>query len=73
MVEEGIDPALHSRVIVKGVAVEIAEFRDVQLQGRALKGCGDVGFHKSSSFEGNQALKTLVEQHHIPMVNVFAN
>ena len=35
--EESIDPALHSRVVVEGVAVKVAELQGVPLQGGALK------------------------------------
>ena len=34
---ESVDPALHSRVVVEGVAVKVAEFRGVPLQGGASK------------------------------------
>lgn len=56
MVGGGIDSALHSRVIVKGVAVKVTEFRGIPLQGGASKRCGDIGFYKGSSLEDDQAL-----------------
>ena len=70
---EGVDPALYSRVVVEGVAVEVAEFRGVPLQGGASEGRGNVGFYKGSPLEGDQALKTLDKQHHVPVVNILAN
>ncbi len=70
---EGIDPAFHARVVVEGIAVEVAELRGVPLQGGASKRCGNVGFDKGRSLEGYQALKTLDEEHYVPVINVFAH
>lgn len=70
---EDIDPALHSRVIVEGVAVKVDEFRDIPLHDGALKERGDVGFYKGSRLEADQALETLDKQHHVFVVNILAN
>ena len=70
---KGIDPAFHARVVVEGVAVEVAELRGVPLKSGASKGCGNVGFHKGNPFEGDQVLEALDKQYHVPVVNVLAN
>ena len=70
---EGIDPALHSRVVVEDVAIKVAEFKGIPLQSGASEGRGDVGFYKGSSLESDQALETLDKQHYVPVVNVLAN
>lgn len=51
-IKEGVDSAFHAQVVVKGIAVEVAELKAVPLQSGASKGCGNVGFDKSRSFEG---------------------
>ncbi len=71
--EKGIDLVFHARVVIKGIAVEVAELRGIPLQGGALKGCGNVGFDKGRFLEGYQALKTLDEKHYVPVINVFAH
>lgn len=70
---EGIDPAFHARVVVEGIAVKVAELRCVPLQSRASKKCGNIGFDKSRSLEGYQALKTLDKKHYVPVINIFAH
>ncbi len=68
---EGVDPAFHAQVVIEGIAVKVAKFRGVPLQDRALKGCSNVGFDKSRSLEGYQALKMLDKEHYIPVINIF--
>lgn len=70
---ECVDQALYARVVVEGIAVKVAEFRGVPLQGGALKGCGNVGFDKGRFFEGYQALETLDKEHYVPVINVLAH
>lgn len=54
--EECVNLALYARVVVGGIAVKIAKFRDVPLQSGASKGRGHVSFDKCCSLEGYQAL-----------------
>ncbi len=70
---EGVDPAFHAWVIIEGIAVEVAELRDVPLQGGASKGCGNVGFDKDRFLEDYSALKTLDKEHYVPVINAFAH
>lgn len=69
---EGVNPTLHFRIIVEGIAVEVAEFKDISLQGGALNRCSNVDFYKNNFFEDDQALKTLDKQHHVSVVNDLA-
>lgn len=57
--KKGVDSVFYSRVVVEDIAVKITEFRGVLLQGGVSKRCGNIGFYKGSSFESDQALKTL--------------
>ena len=68
-----VDPALHARVVVEGIAVKVTEFRGVPFQNRALKRCDNVGFNKSRFLEGYQSLETLDEEHYVLVINVFAH
>lgn len=73
IIGEGVDPTLHSRIVVEGIAVEVAEFRGISFQDGVLEGRGDVGFYKGSILEGDQALEMLDKQHYILIINIFAN
>lgn len=72
MMEKGVNLVLHAQVIVEGIVVKLAKFKDIPLQGAASKGCDDVSFHKDSSFKSHKDLKTLDKEYHVSMVNVFA-
>lgn len=52
--------------------VKIAKFRGIPLQGGALKGYDNIGFHESSFLEGHKALEMLDKEHYVLIVNVFA-
>lgn len=73
MIGKGVDPAFYTRVVVEGVAVEVAEFKSIPLKGRALKRRGNASFHKNSPLKDNQVLGTLDKQHHVLIVNVLTN
>lgn len=70
---EYVDLAPYPRVIVKSIAVKVAEFRGVQLQDGALKWRGNIGFDKDRLFEDYQALEMLDKKHHIPVIDIFAH
>lgn len=56
---EGVDLALYAWVVIEGIAVKVAELKGIPLQDGASKRYDNVGFHKNSSLEGDQALETL--------------
>lgn len=70
---ESVDLALYAQVVNEGITVKVAELRGIPLQNGALKRYDNVGFHKNSFLEGDQALETLDKQHHVSIVNVLAN
>ena len=72
MMGECINPALHARVVIERVAIEITELRGVPLHGGALEGYGNVGFDKGSVLDGDKALKTLHKEDNILIVNVLS-
>ena len=67
---ESVDPAFYPWVVVECVAIKAAELQDVILQGGASKWRGHVGLDKGGSLEGHQALKTLDEKHHVPVIDI---
>lgn len=69
--EKGINPALHARVVIEGIAVKVAELKDILLHGGVSKRCDDIDFDKDSSLESYKALKMLDKKHYISIVNVF--
>lgn len=73
VMEEGVDPAFHARVVVEGIAIEVAELRGLPLQGGASKGCGNVGLDKGRFLESYQALKTLDKEYYVSVINLFAH
>ncbi len=73
VMEEGIDLGFHTRVIVKGIAIEVTKLRIVPLQSGASKGCRNIGFDKSHFLEGYQALKMLDDKYYVSEINVFAH
>lgn len=48
---EDIDLTFHTQVVVKGIAVKVAELRGILLQSGASKGYGNIGFNKDRSLE----------------------
>lgn len=71
--EEYINLALYTQVVVEGIAVKVAKLRGVTFQSGASKRYGNVGFDKSRFFEGHQALETLDKKYYIFVINVFAH
>lgn len=69
---EDINPALHARVIIERVAVEVAELRDVPLKGKASERCGHVSFDEGNVSESHKALKTLHKEDDVSVVHVLA-
>lgn len=69
---EGINPAFYARIVIGYVAVEVTEFRGRSLKSRALEGCGNVCFDKSSTLESHETLKMLHKEDDVPMIHVFS-
>lgn len=68
--EECINLVFHAWVVIKCVAIEVAELKGIPLQGGALKRCGNVGLDKGSASKDDEALKTLYKEHNIPIIHV---
>lgn len=68
---EGINQALHARVVIERITVKVAELKDIPLEGRASGRCDNVGLNEGSASEGHEALKTLHEENDIFLVHVF--
>lgn len=57
--EEDVNLAFDTRVIIENIVVKVAELRDIPFLGLTLKRYGNISFHKNSSLKNDQALKKL--------------
>lgn len=72
IIGESINPAFPTWVVIERIAVEVAEFKDVQLEGGILEKCSNIGFHEGNASESDEALKTLYKKYDVLIVYVFS-
>lgn len=69
---EGINPTLHTWVVIKHVTVDVAEPRDILVEGGASEKGGNVGLDKGSALESPEALKMLYKEDNVTIIHVFS-
>lgn len=71
VIKGSINLALHTRIIVKSIMVEVTKLRNIPLQGRTSKWRSNIDFHEGNILKRDKALKALYKEYDIPIIDVF--
>lgn len=71
--EQGIDPAFYTQIIVQSVTLEIAKLRCIPFQSKTKEQYKDICFNKGGNSEGDKVLETLDKKYYISIIYILSD